>query len=432
MAVHPKSRPDANKAGPSRDEAESSGVERPFTLRSDNEIEQVAEILARAGGGALSLDLALDLVLNEMVERAREETEATGAVIALERDGEMICRATTGNAPELGVRVAASDLSAACLKKREVQLCSDTDADLRVDADACRGLGVRSMLIAPVADSKGGVGIVEVFSSRPNAFREGDMKRLQVVAQKISDSVEATAQKAKVPPITVEDSQALSERLRVLSEPLQTVAPENDELVAVEPKKRDFLTSVLVVLVIATSILLGLLMGVRWTMKSGKQAQGGADPLHGGQAGAAGAGKVSSPADSARPKPASPARAAAPPTGGLVVTENGKVIYRAGPSDSASDQVTGAEDSASRLLHRVDPQYPEAARTQRIQGPVVLDAQVLGDGTVGNIAIVQGDPLLAEAAAQAVKQWKYQPFTVDGHPVARQERITVRFRLPLS
>jgi protein TonB len=83
-------------------------------------------------------------------------------------------------------------------------------------------------------------------------------------------------------------------------------------------------------------------------------------------------------------------------------------------------------------LHRVDPEYPEAAKSQHIEGPVVLDAQVLGDGSVGNIAIVAGDPLLAQAATQAVKQWKYQPYIVDGRPMERQERITVKFSLPTS
>jgi protein TonB len=118
--------------------------------------------------------------------------------------------------------------------------------------------------------------------------------------------------------------------------------------------------------------------------------------------------------------------------GGLIVTQNGKVIYR----DEASklrDRSEGSDSAVpGRLMHRVDPEYPEAAKTQRIQGPVVLDAQVLGDGSVGNIAVVEGNPLLAEAATQAVKQWKYEPFIVNGRPVERLERITLKFRLPSS
>jgi protein TonB len=117
--------------------------------------------------------------------------------------------------------------------------------------------------------------------------------------------------------------------------------------------------------------------------------------------------------------------------GGLIVTQNGKVIYRS-ESSAASAKTPADDKSAARLLHRVDPQYPEAAKMQHLEGAVVLEAHVLGDGTVGNIAIVNGDPLLAEAATQAVKQWKYQPYVVGGRPVERQERITVKFSLPSS
>jgi len=63
---------------------------------------------------------------------------------------------------------------------------------------------------------------------------------------------------------------------------------------------------------------------------------------------------------------------------------------------------------------------------------VELEAQVLGDGTVGNVAVLRGHPLLAEAAASAIKQWKYQPYSVNGRQVERQERITVKFSLPSS
>jgi periplasmic protein TonB len=107
------------------------------------------------------------------------------------------------------------------------------------------------------------------------------------------------------------------------------------------------------------------------------------------------------------------------------------VIYRAGPSGEASPPPAMAP-APNRLLHRVDPEYPESAKSQHIQGAVELEAQVLGDGTVGNVAVLRGHPLLAEAAASAIKQWKYQPYSVNGRQVERQERITVKFSLPSS
>ena len=122
---------------------------------------------------------ALDLVLNETVEQAREATRATGAAIALPGDGGMICRATTGNAPNLGTPVdTSSGLSAACLKTGTIQQCSDTEVDPRVDADACRHLDVRSMLLLPISDATGVYRILEVFSPIPNNFGDQDVQAL--------------------------------------------------------------------------------------------------------------------------------------------------------------------------------------------------------------------------------------------------------------
>ena len=82
---------------------------------------------AAAGGGRmspeLSAGLALDVVLNEIVEQACRATGATGAAVILERDGEMVCRASTGgNAPELGARLSREPgLTAECIKTRQAQ-----------------------------------------------------------------------------------------------------------------------------------------------------------------------------------------------------------------------------------------------------------------------------------------------------------------------
>jgi protein TonB len=62
----------------------------------------------------------------------------------------------------------------------------------------------------------------------------------------------------------------------------------------------------------------------------------------------------------------------------------------------------------------------------------VLDVQVLGSGTVGKIEVVSGNAQLAAAAIQAVKQWQYLPYLVDGHAVDSQARITIRFTLAPS
>src|SRR5215475_4322782 len=86
--------------GASAGNHEPSGQATQFFSDSSN-LTQVAQTLAAHGGGAVSVELALDLVLNEVVEQARAATGATGAAVALFRDGELTCRATAGeNAPD--------------------------------------------------------------------------------------------------------------------------------------------------------------------------------------------------------------------------------------------------------------------------------------------------------------------------------------------
>ena len=110
------------------------------------------------------------------------------------------------------------------------------------------------------------------------------------------------------------------------------------------------------------------------------------------------------------------------------------MIYRGSPSDAADTTPSSdaSDPSAMRVVHRVEPDYPPEARAEHIQGSVVLDVEVLNDGKVGNIGILAGDPLLAEAAVQAVKQWTYEPHAVDGRDIGSQTRVTINFTLPPS
>src|ERR1700739_2180851 len=81
----------------------------PVAPEPVSDIDQIAKQLTAFASGDVARDLALDLVLNEAVEQARKATGATGAAIALIRDGEMVCRAPTGkNAPGLGVAVGVT------------------------------------------------------------------------------------------------------------------------------------------------------------------------------------------------------------------------------------------------------------------------------------------------------------------------------------
>jgi len=86
----------------------------------------------------------------------------------------------------------------------------------------------------------------------------------------------------------------------------------------------------------------------------------------------------------------------------------------------------------ANLIHDVTPQYPPEAGRARIEGTVVLMAVIGTDGSVKDVRIESGLPILAQAAMDAVKQWHYKPYMVDGEPVEVDSRITINFTLSAS
>jgi protein TonB len=81
------------------------------------------------------------------------------------------------------------------------------------------------------------------------------------------------------------------------------------------------------------------------------------------------------------------------------------------------------------LIHKVTPEYPPLARTARQQGTVELHAIIGRDGRIQQLQVISGPPLLVQAAAQAVEQWRYRPYILNGQPVEVETQITVNFRL---
>jgi TonB family protein len=98
---------------------------------------------------------------------------------------------------------------------------------------------------------------------------------------------------------------------------------------------------------------------------------------------------------------------------------------------AALEPVALSEDLSRRLLlQKVLPNYPERAVKARLQGPVVLQAWIGRDGTIQDLKLVRGSLLLGEAAYRAVKQWRYQPYLINGRAVEAETFVTVDFRLP--
>jgi TonB family protein len=86
-------------------------------------------------------------------------------------------------------------------------------------------------------------------------------------------------------------------------------------------------------------------------------------------------------------------------------------------------------DMRGLIVKEVQPKYPEKARQAHIQGQVVLQVVISENGTVDALTPVSGDPLLAHAAIDAVKQWRFKPYIVDGNPHRVNGKIEVNFKL---
>ena len=188
-------------------------------------MEQVRVIQTQIAASKLNVDL----VLQFLVERVVELTRSTGGAIALGTSEEMICRASTGLAPEVGVKISSdSALTAECLRTSKTIRCNDTETDSRVDREICRRLDLRSLLILPVLYEGKIRGVLEVFAPVPNAFSDQHLAMLQQLADFTSQIVYAPkaspepAKKIEAP--TVAPAQAKVNE--VAAGPAPTKAPE--------------------------------------------------------------------------------------------------------------------------------------------------------------------------------------------------------------
>lgn len=447
--VHlPMSRPDP---------FDDSEIDEPlFALEHGPNHADIASVVSKLAShmdGANSTDLALDLVLNEIVEQARLATTATGAAIALFRNDEMVCRASSGaSAPDLGTRLnTRTGLSGACLRTRQVQRCDDTQTDPRVDGAALRNLDVRSILVVPILSGEDLVGVFEILSPRPTAFGDREVLTLEALSRRIVRNLERIAVPATPP-------QPVAPALLVPVAPKVEVqaAPRNDRRsvvttipVASSPV-RDHWTTLLTGVVISLALLLGWMVGYAgWQRATASRLSPVAVRVPADST--ANTPRQSPPiGDALKEKPktaASTARTKAvtdtPSPGSLVVYENGKVIFQMPPNDTAASSVKAAGGSNSSgaatlapdvadtyLLRRVEPEYPEAAKSAQALGPVILEILVDKQGLVRQANLISGDQLLIPAAVAAVGQWKYQPYSPDGNPQEFLTRVTVNFKAP--
>ena len=99
------------------------------------------------------------------------------------------------------------------------------------------------------------------------------------------------------------------------------------------------------------------------------------------------------------------------------------------PTQPVAVRVRISHMDVGSLIHTVQPVYPGPAKMVRIQGAVVMTAIIGKDGTIQNLHVLSGHPLLTNAAIEAVRQWRYRPYILNNEPVEVETQITVNFSL---
>ena len=439
--------------------------------------------------GATGLKHQLDTLLSGVTLAAFELAGATGAALALRSHGAVVCRACAGaTAPPVGTQLDMdSGISGACLRTGVAQLCSDTASDPRVDAEASRRLGVRSLAAVPLLDQGDVVGILEIFSDRYGAFSQSHIALLQHLAEIVVAGRSPLAEADVLLPAVPDSTEvAVPDR-----PPTPTVAAPFAEEAAAGTSSQLNLVRWTPRRMRAALAVLAVLISVSWfalrrsssptspalLVKAGAAAPTASSATReDGSSGVGRNGVTSQGVAPAQQKPAAGLSASASEVvmqaadrvsshhnALQVVATTKSTAHSTGPSNGQEDvtppevsQLTSPLGSAAALpsivsssaqlplqrlevsqgvtggtlLHQVAPVYPKAAKFQRIEGPVTLQAIVNEDGSVQDVKVVSGEPLLAHAAQQAVAQWRYSPYLLNGKPVSMRAEITVQFKLP--
>jgi len=155
--------------------------------------------VTQSGGGLspeLSADLALEIVLNEIVKQACLATRATGAAIVLRDDSKMVCRASSGDtAPGLGARFdIASGLSALCIETSHVQRCDDAQTDLRADMEAMPAVGRAFVMVLPLLRDAEVVGYSRFFLPGPQLWENETNHTLEALSRRVLRNLELAAE----------------------------------------------------------------------------------------------------------------------------------------------------------------------------------------------------------------------------------------------
>ncbi len=423
----------------------------------DAKLERLSALFEAHGdgrfSGQFSANLALEIVLNEIVEQACLTTGATGSGIFLLRDDELVCRASSGSiAPELGARLDRENgISGECLCTCRVQRCDEIRQAPQARLEASRIRGARSAMLLPLVRDGEVVGILEVLSAEPSAFGERDQRTLEAIAHGITKNLE----RAERP-------------LRFLNTPQTTAGPIETSLreeigIDADNDRQDRVARKLssrgmdlFTLVLGLAVLcFGLFLAVRFAQRSGwlPETRRANVVQHSSL-------REDGPTENKTlPAPQGPTNSAKLATGisvvqapsvadgrahsdgtalsgrphdqsihypdGLHVYQNGLQVF---PTNERTIELSAAEAKDS-LIHRVEPEYPEESLLNKVQGTVLLKIHIDRDGKVREMKVISGDPRLAQAATDAVRQWRFKPLAVNDQWMEMETTINLDFRM---
>jgi protein TonB len=114
--------------------------------------------------------------------------------------------------------------------------------------------------------------------------------------------------------------------------------------------------------------------------------------------------------------------------GGMPGGTGGPTITVAKPKPTGPQRISGGV-MAGRILNKTMPVYPPIAKAAHVGGTVVLHAMISKNGTIEHLEAISGPPMLQGAAIDAVRQWRYQPYLLNGDPTEVDTTITVNFNL---
>ena len=189
------------------------------------------ETVPRAAEFENEEQFVLDEVLQLVAERAIAITGADGLGIALAENNEIVLRASAGvMKPDVGARIERdSAFSGACFRTAQIIRCDDTEMDERVNLNACRRLGARSIVAVPLCGRRRVIGLLEAFSAEPFGFNDSDVSSLELLAELILGALKPQDEDR-----FAESAQAAEAQLTALVTPAQPSLPSTAPVIPIQ------------------------------------------------------------------------------------------------------------------------------------------------------------------------------------------------------